>query len=118
MDIIDLLEKMNEFKTESKSKTTTERGTVESTISDEGVILSFTHELEEINWKDPDVERLVGIIEEIPFDSPYAKTYQENIRQAYVLHGRDGVKTQITYIKANTKDKRLIELLTFMHDKI
>lgn len=113
MDIIDLLNKMKEVE-----ETKTERGIVKSEMKDTGLTVSITHELEEINWKDPDVEKLVSIIEEIPFDDPYAQTYQDNIKQAYVLHGREGVKTQLLYIISNVNDKRLKDLLEFMNSKI
>jgi len=87
--------------------TETERGSVETSIDSGGISVAIEHELRKIDWKegDEDIREAIGQILDMEFSSPYAMTYQDNLKNSYVLYGRDGVKTQIRYLIGNIEDE-------------
>lgn len=87
--------------------TKTERGEVDTKVEEDNFSVSVIHELKQIDWQegDEDIKEVIGKVLEMDFSSPYAETYQENLKESYVLYGRDGVKTQLLYLMANLDEE-------------
>lgn len=98
----------------------TDRGEVKTSMESEGCGVSIDHEVTEEKSFPAEVEDIINEVQSWNLGDEYAKAYQDNLKESYILMDIDGLKTQLLYIQANTEEeshfyKRIDELVAHLN---